>query len=301
MSARETLEAIMSFNSLVNGHLRTCLIDESKVPYQTSGDFAKTSCLDHFVELNKLAECKTLDRYQGVGVSIQASKICAVDVDHCFSVPFDQNSGDDRFRNCYEIFKDCGYIEFSFSGTGLRILLNEHDFENYSDKYYTKNSKNKIEFYYPNSGFRYVSLTGRCIKDNDFSSINSTKEIYMFLDRFMQRPISKGSEDKIQRIWPVNSSQNPFIDLKRKLLKDCFFQDLWFSKAPGFGRDESERDYKILASLYEITTDKKTLREMFESSPYFKSKDYQHKTKWEKNNHWYFYYICRNIERSFHE
>ena len=85
--------------------------------------------------------------------------------------------------------------------------------------------------------------------------------------------------------------------VKVKYLKDIIFQNLWFNNAPGSGKDESERDYHLVVYLYQnITQDKDLLKKIFESSPFFKSKDNKHVYKWNYNNFRYFNYIYNNVK-----
>ena len=86
--------------------------------------------------------------------------------------------------------------------------------------------------------------------------------------------------------------------VRYKYLKDYNFQDLWFTKAPGSGKDESERDYHLVAYLYEnITQDKNLLKQIFESSEFFKTKDWKHVNKWKNQNGRYFNYLYDTIRR----
>ena len=95
------------------------------------------------------------------------------------------------------------------------------------------------------------------------------------------------------------SKEDIFKKVKVLYFKDSKFQSLWFGQAPGSGKNESELDYELLANLYErISENEIILQEIFESSPYFKSKDYKHKKKWENQNNRYYHYIYEQIRRS---
>ena len=85
---------------------------------------------------------------------------------------------------------------------------------------------------------------------------------------------------------------------KAKYLKDMTFQNLWFTPAPGSGSNESERDYHLVAYLYEnITQDKELLKKIFETSPFFKSKDFKHRNKWTQQDGRYFNYLYNTMRR----
>ena len=192
------------------------------------------------------------------------------------------------------MFKELTYIEFSFSGHGLRILFKHKIQNDYIDFYYIKNSKNHIEFYYPESSFRYVTITGKYLYNNSILSSKFELELTLknFLNKYMAREIHH-SEVKKEIIQSTKDSK---ILLKRLILKDFKFQEVWFSKAPGSGSNESELDFFLIKSLYEnVTNDKKTLKEIFENSPYFKSKDNKHFKKWEYNNYRYYNYIYERL------
>ena len=162
-------------------------------------------------------------------------------------------------------------------------LINDYD-----KKYYIKNSKNHIEFYQPSNSNRYVTITGRTIYNNKINYLED--ELYKFLDLYMKRK-------EVYRSVTGESTNEISFDMAVKKIKflyykDNLFQELWFGKAPGSGKDESERDFQILEILYNnITTDRNMLRELFETSPYYKSKDSKHVYKWKYNNYRYFNFV----------
>ena len=233
--------------------------------------------------------------YAGIGVSVQASNICAIDVDHCFKSPFIIESSDDRGKDVLSIFKDHAYCEFSFSGTGLRILFRHPIIENYANDFYIKNSKNEMEFYQPGKSYRYVTITGKTIYDNPIKLCEKSI-LFDFLNKYMVRP-KKSEKEEISSPERETRSIDQLMELvKYHYLKNSFFQEIWFSKAPGYNSDESERDYYLIQYMYmNITRDKEMLRELFESSPFFQSKDWKHKNKWEYNDHRYYNYIYDHI------
>lgn len=294
MNALETLENISNTN-LIYENLKYCFVSKSKVPFKINDTNASPNNINDFVDYETLLKHKRPRLYAGVGISIQASNICAIDVDHCFINPNDIYSGDERAKNLLEEFKDT-YCEFSFSGTGLRILFKlDNLIENYNDNFFIKNEKNQIEFYQPNNSYRYVTITGRFIYDNKLKKLSS-EELYFFLNKYMKKEKTFNNDKKIKRELNLNDSLKL---VKYHYLTNQTFQDLWFSQAPGSGKDESERDYAILAYLFEnITENKEILKQLFESSYYFKTKDDKHIKKWEQSNNRYFDYIYGCLERS---
>lgn len=282
---------------LPNENLRYCLVTKDKHPIQLDGTPAKPNSMIDFSTFDDLIHAENLNSYAGVGVSIQASNICAIDVDKCFKVPLDINSADERAKDIIERFKDFAYCEFSFSGTGLRVLFRAPIIKNYSDLYYIKNESNQIEFYQPSKSYRYVTITGKAIVNNKIEFCPSYI-LDEFLNIYMKKPerktfISQTNSEE------VHSFDELKILVKKFYFKNQRFQNLWFGQAPGSGKNESELDYELLAQMYEqITQDKDLLRQLFETSPYFKSKDWKHINKWNNQEYRYFNYIYEQIRRT---
>ena len=168
MSALDTLERIVENDNLFNYPFRYCLVGADKIPYSLSGSRARPNEASDFCSLDELSLCPNLDKYAGIGISIIESKICAIDVDKCFKEPFNIESADERAKDIIEMFKDLAYIEFSFSGRGLRILFVAEDIPDYETTFYIKNAKTHIEYYQPKGHARYVTLTGQLIYNNSF-------------------------------------------------------------------------------------------------------------------------------------
>lgn len=292
MNALDTINNIINNTYLPLADLKYCLVNKNKIPFKINGENAKPNNINDFVDIDTLLNCNNLEDYSGVGISIQASNISAIDVDKCFEIPFDINSADDRALDIIQRFFDYAYIEFSFSGKGLRVLFKQEIIENYSKTFYIKNESNGIEFYQPSQSYRYVTITGRVINNKE---INTNKDfshiILKFLNDYMKRP------EKIKKEIIVIEEDNRSIEeimkkVKSKLLIDYVFQEKWFSHAPGSNSNESEIDFYLLSYLYEhVVQDKEKLRIVFETSPYFKSKDKKHLSKWMRGNYQYYNYI----------
>lgn len=270
-------------------------MDNNKCPHKADDSFAYPNKNEDFVPLYDILKCKNLEHYKSLAVSIWANKICAIDIDHCFSKQNDLSSASLLALDIINRFKDFAYIEFSFSGTGLRFLFRQKDVPNYIDTYYIKNSLLGIEYYQPGCSARYVSVTGNCIIDNDIDNDKDySKVIVDFLDKYMKRKMTF-IEHSI-----IDIETRPFEELEKKTkhlyMSDYDFQTVWFSQAPGSGFDESERDYKLICLLFEkVTKDKESIRRLFEESPFFKSKDWKHKHKWEASEYRYFNYQYNEI------
>lgn len=295
MNALEITSNIINNENLLEANLKYCLVNSNKVPIRYDGKNACPNKTDDFVDIEKIALVDNLNSYAGLGVSIQSSNICAIDVDHCFEKPFEIESVDERGKRIIDIFKNDAYIEFSFSGTGLRIFFKHKLIENYTDLYYIKNSKNQIEYYQPGESYRYVTITGRTICNNKIAEIQT---LDVFLNNYMVRPQNFKNEREINVKQENKSIQELLLITKFHYLKNTKFQDLWFSQAPGYGHDESERDFKLINYIYNyITQDEVKIKELFEESPYYKSKDWMHKNKWSKQDFKYYHYIYEKVRQ----
>ena len=133
MKARDVIQRLLD-KSILKSDLRYCLVDENKHPFKIDTTPARPNVIEDFVNFETLKNSENIDVYAGIGISIQASNVSAIDVDKCFSIPNDINSGDERAKYFLDLFKDDAYCEFSFSGTGLRIIFKQPLIENYSDK-----------------------------------------------------------------------------------------------------------------------------------------------------------------------
>ena len=291
MSALNTIEAVMANDFLRKAEfLRYCYINKEKVPFRSNGtDSARPNVATDFVPIGQLDLSKA-SSFAGLGISIQASGICAIDVDHCFMRPFDLSSADGRAQDIINIFGEATYIEFSFSGTGLRILFKAAPIAEYESKYYIKNSKTHCEYYFPQGSSRYVTITGRSIIYTTINYVPDTV-LKVFLDTYMLRP---RRIDTTRVREPIEGDIDNLI--LHYLRSNKSFQDNWFDKAPGSGSNESERDFFLLKFIFEnITNDRDKAKEVFESSPFFQSKDRKHKYKWERSDNRYFNYLYNVI------
>lgn len=296
MNALDTLFEIINNDNLVNSNLKFCLVNENKLPFKINNMIVNPNKVEDFVDIKELNDLEIIKNYSGIGISIQASNITAIDVDKCFSKPFNLDSADERALDIISRFLEYAYIEFSFSGKGLRILFRQNLIENYSLKYYIKNDNYNIEYYQPNQSYRYVTLTGKTIINNPINfNKDFTHIIINFLDDYMKRP------EKIKKNINTTKEDSKTIEqllkkVKSRLLVDFIFQEKWFSQAPGSNLNESEIDFYLLSYLYEnITQNKEKLRLIFESSPYFKSKDSKHLKKWTYNDYRYYNYVYERL------
>lgn len=292
MSAAETLDRIMATEHLARWPFKFCLVSASKAPYKPNGELARPNMEGDFCSLSELSSCKSLSSYEGIGISIKGSNISAIDVDKCFSEPFELSSGDERAIDVIERFLGKAYIEFSFSGKGLRVLFSCPDIPGYSDSYYTKSEAKKIEFYQPSGSARYVTVTGMAICDCGLTEMSDLSDVLSFLDEYMRRPKRSPSDDAIREEKDDTPMEKLMARAKTLYITDIEFQNMWFAQAPGSNSNESQMDWHLLALIVRgITSDREKARLVFEESPYFKSKDKKHRSKWEYGNHRYFNFI----------
>lgn len=291
MSALDTLYNIIENDNLNLLSLKCCLVDENKIPYTINNVRCRPNTEEDFSDLYELINCSNIDKYKGIGFSINFSKISAIDIDKCFLIPFNISSINKKAADILKIFKDC-YCEYSFSGKGIRILFMVDVKEDYKEKYYIKNSNEKVEFYNPSFSYRYVTLTGRPIYNNKIKKISYDK-LELFLETYMKKP----ETHKVVSLVKGEKTIDQLIkDVRKLYIKNNGFQEVRFKKAPGSGKNESELDFCLICYLYEyITKDIEQIKELFMMSPYYKSKDNKHVYKFTHDNYKYFYETCKKI------
>lgn len=291
MKAIEVIKNL-SETAIVNENFKYCFMSHSKVPFTKNFEKVKVNKKDCFCKFHDLLESKYISSFEGVGISINESKVCAIDIDKCVSEPFNLDSINDFALEVINLFSDT-YVEFSFSGKGIRILFYSDEILDYEKKYYIKNSSSNLEFYRPEGSNRYVSLTGKFILNNQISHIKLNKVI-KFLEKYMRRKLIK--IEKLEKL-----EEKPLDLLMKKvkylLLTNGDFQDVWYTKAPGSNKDESERDFRLIKTLYsKITRNSEQIKKIFEQSEFFQSKDKKHIDKWTQSNYRYYYYILNKIK-----
>lgn len=303
MSAEECLNRLSNTKALY-ADLKYCLVDENKNPYKFNGERARVNKYDDFVSFEEISKSPFLKDFKGLGISVQASDITGIDIDHCIKEPLNFDTCDEMAKSIVNLFKNKAYIEFSFSGTGLRILFKFQPIKPYREQYYIKNSNIGVEFYQPKfddiPSNRFLTITGNAIYNNHIDYIDK-EEVFKFLDTYMKRKDIKSSI-KVQEIKDDRDLDTLLKEVRKHYRKDYSFMEDWFcdGKHPANPQasDESERDYRIIDYLYtNITTDKNKLKKLFEESPFFKTKDFKHKNKWEYNNNRYYNYQYEAIRK----
>lgn len=304
MSALDCVERLSKTNVPFED-LRYCLVSYDKNPYKIDGTRASVSNYEDFVTFDEVLSSTKLNEFKGLGISIQASHITAIDIDHCAKEPLNVDTFDDRTKDIVNMFKDFAYIEFSFSGMGIRILTRQNEVKDYRNNYYIKNSNNGVEFYQPTYdgvvSNRFVTITGNTIYNNKIDiKEDHSDTIKAFLDKYMKLKTRHATSVSINHLNEDKSIDKLRILVKRHLILNQGFQDDWFKDGihpTKADRDESERDFRILSYLYSnITTDDNKIKQLFEESTFFKTKDSTHIRKWEYNDYRYFKYQLSKIK-----
>lgn len=223
---------------------------------------------------------KSLKQNEGLGIGI-FDKLCGVDIDHCIN----DNVINDVAKDIINTLQS--YTEQSYSGTGVHVLfyVDIEEQQRDKEKYYIKNDKLDIEFYFGNLDNRYLTITGNRINDYDIKTIPFSI-IVELLNKYMKRP-QQNSESKADA-QPhidivVNDKMNDKEFLQIGLSKDIELKKLCNDVAHTYNDNESEssQDIKLFNKLaYWCNCNRDLMIQAFEGTPYFKTKDKKHLDKW---------------------
>jgi putative DNA primase/helicase len=233
------------------------LTENGKEPFNLStGAHAKSNDPNTFssypVLLNNIHKYLKFDNDKqvgGVGLGIFRG-YSAIDIDHCIS---EDGTISDMAK---DIVKYCdSYTEYSPSKTGIRIIF-KTNVKIDKANYYINNSNVGLEIYISDNTNKFVSITGNKICGDNIREV----DIQYILDKYMK----KGQ-----------------FHIEKVLKKDEKLKALWNKQAPGSHADESESDMALACKLaYYLKNDEVLVKQFFEQSPYFKSKDPDHIKKW---------------------
>ena len=233
--------------------------DKGKVPFNLStGQHAKSNDESTFstypVLLNNIHKYLSYDgekQIGGIGLGIFRG-YSAIDIDHCV----DENGVLSDLAK--DIIDYCNsYTEYSPSKTGIRIIFKT---QNKIDKneYYINNHNNGLEIYISDNTNKFVSITGNKLSGDTINEIDIT----YILDKYMKKGV---------------------FNIDKVLKKDEKLNELWNNIAPGSHANESELDMALACKLsYYLKNDEVEVKKYFEMSPYFNSKDTEHKLKWNR-------------------
>lgn len=276
---------------LVYHNLKWCFVNAKKVPFTYQGKNAKVNTPSDFCELTKLIENPHLNNYAGVGISIKASQIVAIDVDKCFSTPFHLESIDSRGLTILNLFKDY-YIEFSFSGTGLRILFFDNNVYDFESTFYIKNSKVNVEIYTPYVKDRYVTITGQVIFNNKLKQVEEST-IKTFLNAYMKRePFNANA-----LITDITDQKQINLNFRKLIFKNSEFLNYYSNPFNKLNGNQSEIDFYLIKMLIEhVSSNYHAVRALMEQSYFYQSKDKVHLYKWQNG---YFDRTFNKIKKSY--
>jgi replicative DNA helicase len=244
--------------------------------YSKSNDKTRFNHLDKVLPL-------TSSKY-GIGFGI-FDTFGAIDLDHCLNEE-GKIIQDDFSKIVIDIVKSLNtYTEKSPSGTGLHLYFKIKGMklnpEEFSKKYYTNRRLNKetnqgLEIYLSGMTKKYLTITGEKLGEHNFREI-SFEELEPILEKYMRRYTSKTTTTS-SRV----TNQGDF--LKIGLEKDSLLIDLYNDTT--HSGNESEEDMRLLSKLaYYCNKDSQAIRQAFESSPYFMTKDEEHLQKWKREDY----------------
>lgn len=252
------------------------LCETGKVPINViTGKLAKSNDPSTFVTypilLNNIHKYLLEDKKSGLGLGIFKG-FSAIDIDHCI----DENGHISEMAEDI-ISQAKSYTEISPSGTGIRIIFKTSVKIN-KDEFYIQNHKLGLEIYISDNTNKFVTITGNIYR----SDLNQIREfdITDILNKYMQKPDIKKSKPDISKF---NHDEVINLNLEQIFEKDSKLKELWFSKAPGSGADENQRDASLCCKLsYYLKGNVHEIERYFKMSPYYESKDELHKKKWER-------------------
>ena len=240
----------------------------TKVPINPiTGEYAKSSDPNTFADFNSASKAM-LNGACGMGLGIFKG-YSAVDIDDCV----------DEEGNISEMAQDIidtlgSYTELSPSNHGLRIIF-QTDYMIDTKTHFIHNAPLGLEIYISGSTKKFLTITGHALNDFPVRKI----DISGVADKYMKRPeIQREYKSKFSNIEASDLTPGEF---KRFLRKDPKLNSAWYALAPGHGADENQRDSRLITKLcFYLGKDKEKVNKMFMSSPYYESKDDEHKQKW---------------------
>ena len=243
--------------------------DGKKVPYDAkTGKLAKSNDKTTFNSF--MTAIGALHKYQGFDEKGKATGglglgifngFSAIDIDHCVN--------DGKLSDmATDIIDYIGsYTEYSPSGTGIRIIF-KTDTELDKAKHYINNKNIGLEIYISDNTNKYVTITGNVLHHSAITSV----DISYILSKYML---------KQQAVVTVPSART-HANIDRYINKDAKLNELWNSRASGSGGNESETDLGLCNKLaFYLVGDYDAINETFMSSPYYMTKDDDHRKKWE--------------------
>ena len=244
--------------------------------------------VDDMETYHTFSEClKLMSPGEGLGIGLFGN-LCGIDIDHCI----DNGVISSAAQEILDYF-DGGYVEKSFSGTGIHLLFfckEQHKYQKYYTKMNEKHLLDKgitgiggLELYQGRIDNRYLTLTGNAISAKSNNYTVSPKKLISFLDKYFVRPpapvvthaafTSSDAEDVAWFNWARHKKPDRLMELA--------------SKTPtGSGGTESEDDLIFMSELaFWCNKNPLVMRKAFESSYYYRHKDDYHIRKWARKDY----------------
>lgn len=209
----------------------------TKVPYQASGIKAQPNNASTFTTFGTAVN--EVSRFDGLGIGI-FNGISAIDIDHCVDKDGELS---EIAQDIIELFEG-SYMEYSPSGTGLRIIFLTSDFHYDKTKYYINNQNIGLEVYVSGATNKYVTVTGNAINAGDI--VDATEQLQVLLNRYMLRQFNTN-------VGATSSSQSYLSD--DEVLEKAMnskgaekFIALWNGEIPQ-GKSHSDTDMSLATLL----------------------------------------------------
>lgn len=221
-------------------------------------------------------ESKHLRYANCIGLKV-GNGISAIDIDDCITA--EGVIADHAIEIIHHVKS---YTEYSPSGRGVRILFRAGTkFDR--TKWMIKNPKFKVEYYDADdqeaNGGRMVRLSGNVAFDYDFRTADTLDILNKYLFRV-----------KIEsEVESVSGDVNPY---KVKFISALTRRDPDYVTLYGrafHGQSESEWDMYLVKLLYRLTTNRNEVKQLFEGTYYYNTKDKRHMDKW--HNGYYANYV----------
>lgn len=251
------------------------LTDKGKVPFDPVGKgFARSNDKRTFHSyaaiLNYVGEYYSKnasgEQVGGLGLGI-FNGYSAVDIDGCVN---DEGELSELAKDIVDHIDS--YTELSPSKTGIRIIFKTDSRIN-TDTHYINNRANGLEIYISDNTNKYVTLTGDVLREEPIRKV----DLGYVLEKYMKK-----ERGYIAPSNPVaGEGTPPGQRVEKALVYNLAFRKAWLKTASGSGGTESEDDLSLCNYLARILEgDFYEVDKAFMQSPYYASKDAEHKAKW---------------------
>ena len=201
----------------------------------------------------------------GLGLGI-FNGFSAIDIDHCVV--------DGRLTElAQDVIDYCqSYTEYSPSKTGIRIIFKTNTPHN-KKTHYINNAKIGLEIYISEQTNKYVTLTGDVLNPLTINEI----DIQYVLDKYM---LKDNQMPSVTKAFDINDYKQDKKLQKMWFSRSRYCKDKQYMELPIYDLGESELDLALCNKLAFYLQNYEAINSAFVSSPYFSSKDNDHKNKW---------------------